>query len=268
MSIVLVAGNFINMGGYAGNAAGFKLDSLLKMDDTKANKPRMTLTHYVVQVVEDSYPHILDIEKKLPNLERASRLSLDTLQSDLNELKKKVTSVGWSLEEAEEDVKQQMTDFFDASDTQLNTLENLMEDVNKLANRLATFFCEDPGVFKLEAIFQVINSFVTRLNAAHQENIQRKQREDGEKKRRQQQAKKEKGKEEKAEESSPTTQAPEVPYGCVDQLLFGIRGGSKLRQSVKARKEDRGKLMALKKCWDGDILRVGSGMVLMTTKSK
>jgi hypothetical protein len=50
LSVVLVTGNFVNMGGYAGNAAGFKLDSLTKMDDTRANKPRMTLTHYVVQV--------------------------------------------------------------------------------------------------------------------------------------------------------------------------------------------------------------------------
>jgi len=37
-------------GGYAGNAAGFKLDSLLKLTDIRANKPNMNLLHYVAMV--------------------------------------------------------------------------------------------------------------------------------------------------------------------------------------------------------------------------
>ena len=37
-------------GGYAGDAAGFKLSSLLKLTDIRANKPRMNLMHYLVTV--------------------------------------------------------------------------------------------------------------------------------------------------------------------------------------------------------------------------
>lgn len=37
-------------GGYAGDAAGFKLMSLLKVTEIRANKPGMNLIHYVVQV--------------------------------------------------------------------------------------------------------------------------------------------------------------------------------------------------------------------------
>ena len=37
-------------GNYAGDAAGFKLSSLLKLTETRANKPRMNLMHYVVMV--------------------------------------------------------------------------------------------------------------------------------------------------------------------------------------------------------------------------
>lgn len=37
-------------GGYGGDAAGFKLNSLLKLTETNANKPGMTLLHYVVSV--------------------------------------------------------------------------------------------------------------------------------------------------------------------------------------------------------------------------
>ena len=37
-------------GGYAGSAIGFRMASLLKLVDTKANKPGMNLMHYVVMV--------------------------------------------------------------------------------------------------------------------------------------------------------------------------------------------------------------------------
>lgn len=42
--------NVLSQGGYAGNAAGFRIASLLKLADTKANKPGMNLLHYVAMV--------------------------------------------------------------------------------------------------------------------------------------------------------------------------------------------------------------------------
>lgn len=41
---------FCCQGGYAGNAVGFKLSSLLSLADTKANKPGMNLLHFVALV--------------------------------------------------------------------------------------------------------------------------------------------------------------------------------------------------------------------------
>lgn len=37
-------------GGYTANAIGFRMTSLLKLADTKANKPGMNLMHYVAKV--------------------------------------------------------------------------------------------------------------------------------------------------------------------------------------------------------------------------
>lgn len=44
--------SFCFQGGYAGNAVGFKLSSLLSLADTKANKPGMNLLHFVAMVSE------------------------------------------------------------------------------------------------------------------------------------------------------------------------------------------------------------------------
>jgi hypothetical protein len=248
LSIVLVTGNFINMGGYAGNAAGFKLDSLLKMDDTRANKPRMTLTHYIVQVAQDAYPHVLDIEQKMPHVQKAARLSLDTLQSDMNDLKKSLSTITLSLEKASQDLQQHMQGFIKESECQLQDLEALMEDVHKMTERLAGFFCEDPSSFKLETLLKLISNFISRVNAAKQENIQRKQREEREEKRRLQKEEEEKKKKAKQETAKAAGKPPEASSGgCIDRLLSGIRGGFKLRQQASEASE--GSSMSKKIKW-------------------
>ncbi|KAF0030085.1 hypothetical protein F2P81_016816 [Scophthalmus maximus] len=50
--LVLKTGNYMNAGSYAGSAIGFRMASLLKLVDTKANKPGMNLMHYVVMEAE------------------------------------------------------------------------------------------------------------------------------------------------------------------------------------------------------------------------
>ena len=52
-------------GRYAGNAVGFKISSLLKLIETRANKPRMTLLHYLVDEAEKTDKHVLQFADDL-----------------------------------------------------------------------------------------------------------------------------------------------------------------------------------------------------------
>ncbi|GFN80727.1 inverted formin-2 [Plakobranchus ocellatus] len=71
---VLHAGNFINAGGYAGNALGFKVASLNKLMDTRANKPRVTLLHYLVEEAQKEQEDVLSfVDEIAPALAEASR---------------------------------------------------------------------------------------------------------------------------------------------------------------------------------------------------
>ncbi|ELW64793.1 FH2 domain-containing protein 1 [Tupaia chinensis] len=65
LHLVLQAGNIMNAGGYAGNAVGFKLSSLLKLADTKANKPGMNLLHFVAQFAVDKLAELERWEEQL-----------------------------------------------------------------------------------------------------------------------------------------------------------------------------------------------------------
>ncbi|RLU16977.1 hypothetical protein DMN91_011046 [Ooceraea biroi] len=71
--MVLVAGNFLNSGGYAGNAAGVKLSSLQKLTEIRANKPGMNLIHYVALQAERKRKDLLNFAKDMTTLEAATK---------------------------------------------------------------------------------------------------------------------------------------------------------------------------------------------------
>lgn len=71
--MVVVAGNFLNAGGYAGNAVGVKLSSLQKLTDIRANKPGMNLIHFVALQAEKRNKELLSFPEKLITLENASK---------------------------------------------------------------------------------------------------------------------------------------------------------------------------------------------------
>lgn len=61
-------------GGYAGNAMGFRINSLNKLMDTRANKPRVTLLHYLVGEAEKENQDALNfVEELSPDLSKASK---------------------------------------------------------------------------------------------------------------------------------------------------------------------------------------------------
>lgn len=70
---------------YAGNAVGFKLSALQQLTDLRANKPRMTLLHYIVDIALKENPALLDFTVELSSVKEASRLSLETMTAELRE---------------------------------------------------------------------------------------------------------------------------------------------------------------------------------------
>ena len=103
-------------GGYSGNAAGFKLSSLLKLTDVSAHKPRMNLLHFVAQQLEQKNPRLLKVADDFDSLTDAAAHSVETITTEVTQLKEGVKSVEAQLEQLEEgDFRQQITDFLDVS---------------------------------------------------------------------------------------------------------------------------------------------------------
>lgn len=60
-------------GSYAGNALGFRLSTLPQLLETRSNKPRMTLLHYLVEIAEQEQAHMLEFTDDLRHLAQCSR---------------------------------------------------------------------------------------------------------------------------------------------------------------------------------------------------
>ncbi|NWQ62747.1 FHDC1 protein, partial [Neopipo cinnamomea] len=176
LHLVLQAGNIMNAGGYAGNAVGFKLSSLLKLADTKANKPGMSLLHFVALEAQKKDAALLNFSEKIGSVHDAARLSIDNVEAELHSLSLKARSVKDSIRR-DPKLFHQMESFLQFAVRHLKELEHQKRELQKEGNALIDFFCEDKETMKLDECFQIFRDFCVRFNTAVKENREREMQE-------------------------------------------------------------------------------------------
>nr|XP_033803621.1 FH2 domain-containing protein 1-like [Geotrypetes seraphini]XP_033803622.1 FH2 domain-containing protein 1-like [Geotrypetes seraphini] len=170
--LVLKAGNYMNAGGYAGNAIGFRMASLLKLADTKANNPGMNLMHFVAMEAEKKDMKLLGFMCKLEHIGPASRLFAQELEIELQRLSQKI-SAAWKCLEEENDMRQQMETFLQAAEVELGEAQASLLHLKVATATLIEFFCEDETLFKLEDCCNIFRTFCSKFLTAVQENKDR-----------------------------------------------------------------------------------------------
>ncbi|XP_039221529.1 FH2 domain-containing protein 1 [Crotalus tigris] len=172
LHLVLQAGNIMNAGGCAGNAVGFKLSSLLKLADTKANKPGMNLLHFVALEAQKKDKILLTFSEKLHHVHEAARISVESIETELHSLSSKTKSLKDNIRRDTE-LFRQMEGFLQFAVKELKELDHWKRDLMKEAHALIDFLCEDKETMKLEECFQIFRDFCLRFNKAVKENKER-----------------------------------------------------------------------------------------------
>ncbi|CAN1328337.1 Formin-like protein 13 [Linum perenne] len=103
MQTILSLGNALNQGTARGAAIGFRLDSLLKLTDTRARNNKMTLMHYLCKVLADKLPELLDFSKDMTSLEPSSKVQLKFLAEEMQAISKGLEKVMQELSSSEND---------------------------------------------------------------------------------------------------------------------------------------------------------------------
>ncbi|XP_055339989.1 LOW QUALITY PROTEIN: inverted formin-2-like [Paramacrobiotus metropolitanus] len=178
LHMVLLAGNFLNTGGYAGNAAGFKLSSLLKLVDLRSNKPSMNLMHCIAEQAALTNPLLLNFPDDMDHLHQAIDVSTETLMMDIRAICSKCQRLTEQLETADAEVKEKMLPFLENARKDLSELNERALEMERLRVEMAEFFCEDVTAFNLQDCFKILHAFCQKFRKAVQENEQRKVQEE------------------------------------------------------------------------------------------
>ncbi|XP_064368082.1 inverted formin-2 isoform X2 [Dromaius novaehollandiae] len=237
--LILKVGNFLNYGSHTGDADGFKISTLLKLTETKANQTRITLLHHILEEVENSHTDLLELPKDLEYVSKAAGINLDIIRSESSANLKKLLELQRKISSSNDDVKQQYEKPIQDSIDAARKLEEEFETIERKREELANYLCEDPSKLSLEDIFSTMKTFRDLFIRALKENKDRKEQAAKAEKRKKQleeeESKRQKGENGKVIKKGVVKQEDVC---IIDALLADIRKGFTLRKTKNRSEAD------------------------------
>lgn len=176
MQTILTLGNALNQGTARGSAVGFKLDSLLKLSDTRAKNNKMTLMHYLCKLLAEKMPELLDFDKDLIHLDAASKIQLKSLAEEMQAVTKGLEKVEQELTVCQNDgaislgFQKVLKTFLHTAEAEVRSLISLYSEVGRNADSLSQYFGEDPARCPFEQVVQILSVFTKMFKKAREEN--------------------------------------------------------------------------------------------------
>ncbi|XP_032383417.1 protein diaphanous homolog 1 isoform X1 [Etheostoma spectabile] len=237
LEIILLVGNYMNAGSRNGNAYGFSISYLCKLRDTKSADLKQTLLHFIADVCKEQYPEVMSFTDELIHVEKASRVSAETLQKNLELMGRQIKSLEKDLEtfpppQNDKDLfVEKMTIFVGTAREQFEKLDLLHKNMEKQYTDLGEYFVFDPRKMSVEEFFGDLNTFKNMFQQAVQENQKRKEAEEKLKRAKLAREKAEKEKEEKLKKSQLLDiNAEDDETGIMDGLLEALQSGAAFKR--------------------------------------
>ncbi|KAM9202998.1 inverted formin-2 isoform 2-T2 [Dugong dugon] len=239
--LILKIGNFLNYGSHTGNADGFKINTLLKLTETKANQSRVTLLHHILEEVEQSHPDLLQLPQDLEQVSQAAGINLEIIRSEASANLKKLLETERKVSASISEVQEQYAQRLQASIVACQALDEVFEAIEQKKLELANYLCEDTQQLSLEDTLSTMKTFRDLFIRALKENKDRKEQA-AKAERRKKQLAEEEAQRPRGEDGKPirTGTGRQEEVCVIDALLADIRKGFQLRKTVRGRADMEG----------------------------
>ncbi|KAK9688295.1 hypothetical protein K7432_014456 [Basidiobolus ranarum] len=246
LEIILVVGNFMNGTSFRGSAYGFKIHSINRLVDTKGKHNQTTLLHFLVNTIEQKFPHILKFLEELKPVDSGCQVCYQEMKSDFKELEEQFEETQLEIEKhhstpekSQEPFTVQMKAFLVTTDEQLHDAKTKYEKMQTQYEKIVKLYGEDPTTMAPEEFFGIFKSFMASFEKALKDNrLEREKREKAEKRKQQQNQK-------LMEIAASKVPDPEPPIdhsspavdekGVMDSLLDVLRRGNDVDAARRAR---------------------------------
>ncbi|XP_023256990.1 formin-like protein 2 [Seriola lalandi dorsalis] len=174
LEIILALGNYMNSS-KRGAVYGFKLQSLDLLLDTKSTDRKITLLHYIANVVKEKYSQVSLFYNELHYVEKAAAVSLENVLLDVKELHR-----GMELTKREYSMHGHNTmlkDFITHNENKLKKLQDDAKIAQDAFDEAVKFFGENSKTTPPSVFFPVFVRFVKAYRQAEEDNEQRKRQE-------------------------------------------------------------------------------------------
>uniref|UniRef100_A0A8C2HYJ7 Diaphanous related formin 1 n=1 Tax=Cyprinus carpio TaxID=7962 RepID=A0A8C2HYJ7_CYPCA len=239
LEITLLLGNFMNAGSRNAKAFGFSINYLCKLRDTKSADQKQTLLHFLAEICQEQYPEVMNFSEELTHVEKASKVSAETLQKNLDQMGKQIKDLEKDIEtfpppQSDRDkYVEKMTISFTSSREQFVKLKLMHENMEKQYEDLGKYFVFDPKKISPEEFFGDLNNFRNMFQQAAKENQKRKEAEEKIRRAKLAREKAEKEKEEKQKRMN-AGQIPNIndddETGIMDGLLEALQSGAAFKR--------------------------------------
>uniref|UniRef100_A0A8B9FR60 Protein diaphanous 2 n=1 Tax=Amazona collaria TaxID=241587 RepID=A0A8B9FR60_9PSIT len=242
LELVLFLGNYMNAGSRNAQSLGFNISFLCKIRDTKSSDHKTTLLHFLAEICEENYRDILKFPEELQHVESASKVSAQTLKSNLDSMNHQIQRLENDIknfpktqDENDKFVEKMSISFLHSAREQYEKLSNMHNNMTKLYENLGEYFTFDPKAISIEEFFGDLSNFRTLFLEALKENNKRKEMEE---KTRRAKLAKEKAEQEKLERQKKKQQLIDMnkegdETGVMDSLLEALQSGAAFRDRRK-----------------------------------
>ncbi|XP_044942088.1 protein diaphanous homolog 3-like, partial [Mustela putorius furo] len=137
------------------------------LKDTKSADQKTTLLHFLVKVCEEKYPDILNFVDDLEHLDKASKVSVETLEKNLKQMGRQLQQLEKDLEtfpppeDLHDKFVTKMSSFVITAKEQYEKLLKLHEKMEKLYQSLMGYYAIDVKKMSVEDFFNDLNNFRT-----------------------------------------------------------------------------------------------------------